>query len=259
MQGCLKSAIVALRKSVDVEQEPLLYVAFFNFSVGLERLLKLNLILDHCVEKSGAMPTNKTLKDDFGHNVVKLYGASEKLHSKYKIQVSDSCLLDSTDRRLIKFLGDFAIKGRYFNLDDLTGNRNGEDPIPEWGRILNEIYSKDVSAIKQASNEEQVEALADSLKKHTVYVPATGLDGKTLSYEEFYQDQGKMRLVMPKVIWRLIKILCPMKELIFILSQRLHTEQMRSLEVPFMEEFLEFVCADESIVSDEEEGWPYFA
>jgi hypothetical protein len=191
MQGCLKSAIVALQKSVNVEQEPLLYVAFFNFSVGLERLLKLNLILDRCLQQNGSMPTLE--KKFCHHRVADLYEASERLFAEYGIDTPASCCLDSIDRCLIKFLQGFADKGRYFNLDDLTGKGNGQDPMPEWDEILKEI-------------------------------------GKNITLE-------KKLTSISEIIWRLVKILCPMKELIFVLSQRFHSKEMEHLEVPSWKNF----------------------
>jgi hypothetical protein len=82
MQGCLKSAIVALKADNSAERGPL-YVAFFNFSLGLERLLKLVLALNHCAHNNGKMPSRKTLKD-FGHDVAELYRTSEKLLASWR-------------------------------------------------------------------------------------------------------------------------------------------------------------------------------
>ena len=259
MQGCLKSAIVALKAGNSAERGPL-YVAFFNFSVGLERLLKLILALNHCAHNNGKMPSRKALKD-FGHDVAELYRTSEKLLASYNIQLPAQCRLDAVDRRLLEFLAGFAISGRYFNLDALTGGGDSEDPLQEWGEILNAIYKADVPELKRISNEEQVDALAASTKDATVHLPATGLDGSEQSYEEFCQDHGKILLVMPEVIWRLVKILCPMKELTLVLRERLQRQMKgQSPDIPYMEEFLEFVTDDKSLVVDDndEEGWPYF-
>jgi len=71
LQGCLQSALTALKRSSSVERGAL-YVALFNYSIGLERLLKLSLLLDHCVTNKGAFPTHAQIKS-FGHDVGTIY------------------------------------------------------------------------------------------------------------------------------------------------------------------------------------------
>lgn len=47
------------------------YVAFFQLSIGLERLMKLTLILDYMAANELRLPDNKWLKG-FSHNLVEL-------------------------------------------------------------------------------------------------------------------------------------------------------------------------------------------
>jgi hypothetical protein len=256
MQGCLKSAIVALRAGNSAERGPL-YVSFFNYSAGLERLLKLTLILDHCVRHKGAMPSFATVRN-FGHDVLELYRAAEKLFPLYQVQTPSSCQPDTIDGKMLEFLAGFATFGRYFNLDALTGSGKSQDPLPEWNEILKVIYQSDVPELKRISSEEQVDASFRESQETTVYVPGTSLDGVPLSLEELYQDHGKILLVLPEVIWRLVKLLVPLKELLLALRERLHQGKERNPEdIPFMEDFLEFVCSDRAAVFADSD-WPYF-
>ena len=71
IQGCLNSALATLFKSSSSERGPL-YAGLFNYSVGLERLLKLTLLLDHCIENAGEFPTHAKIKS-FGHKLVELH------------------------------------------------------------------------------------------------------------------------------------------------------------------------------------------
>ena len=48
LHGCIWSALSALKRSNSAERGPL-YAALFTYSIGLERLLKVSLILDHCI------------------------------------------------------------------------------------------------------------------------------------------------------------------------------------------------------------------
>src|SRR4051812_20080878 len=106
LQGCLQSALAALLKSSSAERGPL-YAALFNYSIGLERLLKLSLLLDHCVTNRGAFPTHAQIRS-FGHDVVELYKAAKAVSDRYQIAIPEACRTDGLDERALKLLADFA-------------------------------------------------------------------------------------------------------------------------------------------------------
>jgi hypothetical protein len=243
LQGCLRSALTALRASSSVERGTL-YAALFNYSIGLERLLKLCLLLDHCVVSKGVFPTHAQIRD-FGHNVSTLYTAAKSVSDRYHVEIPENCRTDDLDERLLELLADFAISGRYFNLDALTGSGRSADPLPEWGKLLAEIYERDLSPLKRISDEEQIQALASSMKEATVYMPATGFDGTLQSYEDFFADHGKITLVMPEVVWRLARMLYPFQMLVFDLNEPLHSGHAgRPEDFPHMWEFCAFCSED---------------
>jgi len=243
LQGCLRSALVTLLKSSNVERGPL-YAALFNYSIGLERVLKLSLILDHCIANRGAFPIRDQIRA-YGHDVGTLYKAGKKVAERFHVEIPEACRCDELDERLLELLADFAISGRYFNLDALTGSGRSTDPLPEWGKLLAEIYERDVSPLKRISAEEQIQALADSMKEATVYMPATGFDGAVQSYEDFFADHGKITLVMPEVVWRFARMLYPFQMLVFELDQPLHSGQAgRPEDFPHMWEFCAFCSED---------------
>ncbi len=245
LQGCLRSALVALKESSSAERGPL-YVALFNYSIGLERLLKLSLILDHCFVNKGAFPTHAQIRN-YGHNVEALYESALKVLPRYKVEIPKSCLGDDLDTRLIKLIAGFAISGRYFNLDALTGSQKSTDPLPEWQKLLDEIYERDVPPLKRLSNEEQIDAQSDSLKNVTAYIPATGFDGEEQSYEEYFSDHGKILLVKPELVWRFARMLVPFKNLLFEMDLLARTGNAELPEdFPSMWEFCDFCCEDKA-------------
>lgn len=252
LRGCLQAALNSLLKSSNASREHL-YTAFFTYAIGLERLLKLTLILNHCIEKKGSLPTHAEIKS-FGHNLRALYNSAEKIVQRYSIDIPDECRIDDIDQRLIDLLAEFAISGRYFNLDALTGGGKSEDPLPVWGELLNEIYQRDVPPLKRISDEEQVEALAGSMKETTVYLPATGFDGATQSYEQFFADHGKITLVMPEVVWRCARILYPLQMLIFELDQPLR-QTSKPEHFPVMWEICAFCGPDKESTLAEIAGY----
>jgi hypothetical protein len=221
LRGCIQSGLGALRRSSSAERGPL-YAALFSYSIGLERLLKVSLILDHCVVNKGKFPTWKEIRG-FGHDLVALHDSALAACKRHNVQIPESCMTDDIDERLIELLAGFADSGRYFNLDALTGGGNSADPLPEWGKLVAEIYKRDVPALTRLSDEEQIEAQADSKKPATVYIPATGFDGTVQSYEEFFANHGKITLAMPEVVWRFARMLYPFQMLVFELDQPLHS------------------------------------
>lgn len=255
LQGCLQSALAALLKSSSAERGPL-YVALFNYSIGLERLLKLSLLLDHCVANKGAFPSYAQIKS-FGHDVGTLYKTAKAVSDRYQIEIPQSCRTDDLDERLLEILTSFAdAKGRYFNLNALIGSGSGADPLSEWGKLLTEIYKRDVSPLKRISDEEQVEAQAASMKEATVYVPATGFDGTVQSYEHFFADHGKITLVIPEVVWRFARMLYPFQMLVFELDKPLHSGQAgRPDDFPQMWEFCAFCSKDKKATLAEITGF----
>jgi hypothetical protein len=243
LRGCIQSALGALRRSSSAERGPL-YAALFSYSIGLERLLKISLILDHCVVNKGKFPTWKEIKG-FGHDLGALYDLAMAACIRHNVQIPESCVTDEIDECLLELLAGFADSDRYFNLDALTGGGKSADPLPEWGRLLAKIYERDVPLLKRSSGEEQLEAMADSMKPKTVYVPASGFDGTVQSYKDFFADHGKITLVMPEVVWRFARMLYPFQMLVFELDHPLHSGKAGKPEdYPHMWEFCAFCSND---------------
>lgn len=205
LRGCIQSGLGALRRSSSAERGPL-YAALFSYSIGLERLLKLSLILDRCVVNKGKFPTWKEIRA-FGHNLVELHSSALAACNRHNVEIPESCVTDDIDQRLLEFLAAFAALDRYFNLDALTGGGQSADPLPEWGRLVREIYERDVPLLKRSSHEEQIEAMADSMKPVTVYMPATDFGGSVQSYEDFFADHGKIALAMSQQSPSILKAL----------------------------------------------------
>lgn len=66
-----------------------------------------------------------------------------------------------------------------------------------------------------------------------------------------------LELVLPELRWRLVKLILPIKELLYDLVPRIHAEARGKglpQEIPFMWEFLNLACRDRTAL--EEEDWP---
>jgi hypothetical protein len=70
MQGCFKSSLSGLKGVTNAQPGPL-YAAFFNYSIGMERLLKITLLLDKW-QRERKFLTNDELRSK-GHKIQNLH------------------------------------------------------------------------------------------------------------------------------------------------------------------------------------------
>ena len=84
MQGCFKSSLTTLRNGSSAERGPF-YVAFFNYAIGLERLLKL---------RGHSVTTAHTMR-----GAIELAG-----ESSFDLLISDVGLPDGNGMDLIRYL-----------------------------------------------------------------------------------------------------------------------------------------------------------
>lgn len=118
-------------RKANIYQKGLYYQAFLSLSTGIERLLKLLIIYEYKINNQGAFPDNKQLKEK-GHN----------LYEMFKMIAPDA-LEDELNNLLIKFLSDFAMTTRYYNLDVLTGKQfKSLNPLEEWSVLEEKILNK---------------------------------------------------------------------------------------------------------------------
>src|SRR5208283_4958570 len=158
MQNCIRTSLAALR-TWRTEDRGAFYGAFFGLTIGLERLLKVLILLDHR-NRCRKFLTDSELKV-FCHDIEKLYGSVENLFQQYDVIRKEHLKLDKIDRKLLMFLSSFAKRSRYYNLYTLTGNEGVADPLGEWEDLLRDIYEKDVPKEKHLSDLDENDILVD--------------------------------------------------------------------------------------------------
>lgn len=105
----------------------LYYQSFSCLSVGLERLEKLCLILDYCIENGGALPPEREVRGN-GHRLASLFDKCGEIAKKRNINFHFLFECGDIHRAILKVLDDFADSpGRYANLNLLTRRADGED------------------------------------------------------------------------------------------------------------------------------------
>ena len=247
MQGCFKSSLGGLRAANSAERGPF-YAAFFNYAIGLERLLKVLLLLDSW-HRERKFPGNEALKrygGNLGHNVEKLYESVRKLFPRYGVEWKTTYDPDEINRDLLNFLADFANGSRYFNLDNLAGLSKSADPVQRWEALLYRVHANDIA-------KEQPTDTASAVR-----VPD---DPDSLPLGEFAGHHAKIAAAARHICWRLVQLLVPLQALFIAVREQVQEDDVKfggesaDPSMPFMEEFLEFVCDDKSIILKSED-WP---
>ena len=253
MQNCIRTSLAALR-TWRTEDRCAFYGAFFGLTVGFERLLKILILLDHW-NLSRKFLTDAELKV-YCHDIEKLFAKVESLFDKYDVVRNENLQLDEIDRKLLAFLSGFARRGRYYNLFTLNGSE-GTDPLGEWEDLLREIYEKDIPEEKRLPEPDENTVLADHVEGNGC-IKFTRAGNAVQTQTEHDYDQKQMHLALPEMCWRLVKLLAPLKSLLISVHEQIREKDHGTdgeLSVPYMDEFLEFVCEDKAAIF-ESEDWP---
>src|SRR4051812_39579658 len=76
-RSCICTGLTEARNA-NLGEKGRYYTAFFQLAIGVERLAKLALILDHMVSHNLAAPGGKTVRA-YGHDLITLYHAAAKV------------------------------------------------------------------------------------------------------------------------------------------------------------------------------------
>lgn len=141
------NGIIALGRANLREYKGEYYRAFFELSIGIERISKLILAAGYAIENNGKLPDDVYYKK-FSHDLVKLLDQVERTLSDHSIKQEIKRPADKTSKSIVNNLNEFsdASTGRYSNFSSMANiNNNNYDPIKNWWEttghgILSEHY-----------------------------------------------------------------------------------------------------------------------
>ena len=224
--------------------------AFFSFSVGLERTLKLIYIMNYLIENN-KYPTDIHLRD-LGHNIKILFDFAQQVQIKYSISTGESMVTSqSFEMLIVEFMSRFAQGSRYYNLDLLVGSRKAVssiDPIRDWfetvGRPILAMHLTDKKVKKIRSNA----ILLHQKTAHYTYVSHTAEDGTPLADVFSASYQTGITEVIRKYATLYSARLC--RYLYYILWSIRHECHNNGQVVPCLEElFFPFMNDDAYLLS----------
>lgn len=253
ISSCLATGLNELRKA-NVHHKGAFYTALFNLSIGLERLMKAVVIIDHMLEHTMKAPTTKVLKT-YGHNILDLHRTCVGISARRTTNLNPYSSFDAIDKEMMRSLNDFAQMSRYHNLDSLSSSTGQVDPLQLWDSILLKIIGTDVPRrhVEKILRDADVVSIAlrDCTQVHMVGLSKEPLTlDKSLSLPRLHEQGTRFAIL------RLIRILAPIRELLKDISQvAFYGQDYTSPPVPLMGEFLEWIWDDRSYVL-RKRRWP---
>jgi hypothetical protein len=238
------SGLTALRKATPA-RPGIYYDAFFGLSIGLERLAKLAWIIDECIRRNGAFPTDKDLRS-VGHDIqtlVKKAQLIQRRQSAYSTLPSDSV----TDY-IIKFLSEFADGTRYYNIDFFVGGKSKGmgDPIKTWhAKVGAAILALPEIRAKRQRWQAQSQQVAGLISPAVVF--ATAADGTSLAtVAELSISESEASEINKRAQWKILAIVRYLCLLIADLADGAHAANLSF--IPDMREHFGFFCGDDTIL-----------
>lgn len=130
----LGSGLTSIRK-YDFTSKGVFYRGMFSVSIGIERILKLILLLDYKITND-RYPDNDFLKKK-GHKIKRLISdcreINDKLNTNSSLVESEVVFNDELIIKIVDYLTEFSISSRYYNLDVISGNeKNTNEPLAKW-------------------------------------------------------------------------------------------------------------------------------
>lgn len=252
ISSCLATGLSELRRA-NVHNKGAFYAALLNISVGLERLMKAIIIMDHMIMNQLAVPSRKKLKE-YGHDIVSLYDSCVSISAAENSKLTPIQNLEPISAEILALLNDFAQTTRYHNLDALSGLQTQIDPLEHWNNVMMSILRKDVSKTKRDRILSQANAASNALAGKA-FTLMQGLDKQALTTEQALALPGLHDQAARYAVLYIIKMLTELRDLTSDISHKAYACENREPPFPQMQEFLEWVWDDRAYVLRKKK-WP---
>jgi len=234
------AGLTALRKA-DAAKTGVYNEAFFNLSIGIERLVKLAIVIDHCLDNSGKFPNDKALRN-YGHELNALVKKAREIRSKYPTPNPLAQFPnDEIVPAIVECLSDFAKGARYYNLDYLVAGKSvrqgWQDPIAMWAeRVGKPLLAKHYTK-RQREKDARIASELGALMDEFSLIRFTAEDGSPITdagamlahsgSTQVVQNWGQLYTL------RLVRFLA-----MLLMDLHLKSVNMRLEFVPWLSEYL---------------------
>lgn len=257
IQSCLCSGLTSLRRATRQDKGGY-YSAFFQLSIGLERLLKVTLVLNHMAENKLETPSFKTVKN-FGHDLSQLIELVCDIDIDLQPHPMSSIGPSTIEQDIISFLAEFAKTTRYSNLDKiLNSQKSYEDPLIDWNKIFERIIRDDApqNSVKKLIHEGNAMA---NMMQGIAFTFYYGIDGNVMNDSEAYMSPKLDELGARYAVLRVMNILKSLHTILFEVNHKAltsnHSVQQGRAIIPNIYEFTNFVLHERRDIL-RKKNWP---
>lgn len=259
-QACLCNGLTALRRANLGDKKGFFYSAFFELSIGFERVLKLVLILDHMARNKLVPPDSKTV-EDYGHKLRSLFDTTKAVCAAHGVTALDSFQADSLSIVILSFLDDFAHPGgRYSNINKLTGHRHEAmaDPIGQWGEIANQIMQTHATP-KERDRARLNGQMASLAFGNAAASLISDLNQQPMDVAPLHVRASELDTAAKHAIYALVTLIAALRDVLDTLCRSAWAADpfgpSKPADVPDMKEFLQFAWRDRKYVM-RKRRWP---
>lgn len=258
IRSCLCTGLTELRNA-NLNNKGRYYTAFFQLAIGIERMAKLALILDHMAQNN-LRPPGKEDMLAHKHNLETLFSTVKTISQARGHKFESSFALSPLASRMLSFLSEFAKGMRYANLDALASGNAQRNPLHEWNQVLQDTIKTKVQAKTKQRVVGRSVAVAKAMQDVTLVI-ATDLADKPLSMESALYEPALIDTAAKHLVWELLSLLASLRDFIVEAGHAAaQTEtaagRSRSIaNVPNMSEFFDFIYLDRKYVL-RKKRWP---
>lgn len=238
-RSCLMSGFGFLNRADYREKKGAYYSAFFQLSIGMERLFKIAYILNFKLENDMRLPVDKDLRK-LGHNLKDMYEvcAGFRKPSQYFRKPG------SLEYDVLSVLSDFANGARYHNLNELSGGRKLDDPLQAWQMVHNKVSEQELSSKRRENIARRVYAHCD---KYKIFHYSELAEGHWVPHVDVMMKDYILAETRPYCVWLVISLLEPFYKLLYELCSAIHKVEEGS-SVPAIYEFFPFLLCNKDTV-----------
>ena len=242
------------------DKKGLYYSAFFELSIGFERLMKLIIIIDYMADNKLSFPEPKAI-ESFGHKLNELLEATKLVCQRRSPKLVESLNNQALSIKILSFLDKYSHpSGRYANINKLLSNKfqHEQDPLLQWSVIAKLIF--DSYATEREKNKADLMRKSASTAFGDSAISLIGdLGGNTLGVSELHATASVLNTASKHAIFSLVVLIEQLREVLGSVTVAAHEaerpEGTNSPSVPYMTEFFSFAWSERSVVM-KKKRWP---
>jgi len=229
-----------LKANLDDRKLGNFYSAFFQLTIGIERILKLVVITNHMLENNYKTPTDEELRKKYGHKIKATYLHALSVRNKWGDEKLAAPTSGSTENEILNFLEKFANNARYYNLRELNNTTADRGPLGDWYSICQKVANAEIGYMKLNKDAERVMYQLDQAGL-VGYSARFDFDGHPMTLFDEHWRMHVIQKTAPHLVWKIIQFIKPLyNALSYIADEATDFENANNYNLPVIPDLYEF-------------------